>query len=110
MVVFVVSSVAGLGAGAVLDGTAGDLTTFISIAGSLVSGVLIVRREPAKSFLALRQVRWFGFVFNAGLAVCCVTLIVGVQGTMAGVGLGTVSLGMGFSLIQKRSKPQVESP
>nr|QIZ01771.1 hypothetical protein HEP87_27080 [Streptomyces sp. S1D4-11] len=55
-----------------------------------------------KSFLSSRPVLWFLFLFNAGVAAAAGFVLDGVQGITAAAGMGLVSLGAGFGLLQSR--------
>ena len=66
---------------------------------------LLARREPIKSFLSSGPVLWFLFLFNLAAGVLAFLLVSGVQGTMAGIGLGVVGLGAGAGLVPRRKRP-----
>ncbi|MFB8180508.1 hypothetical protein ACFC8N_31595 [Streptomyces sp. NPDC055966] len=52
---------------------------------------------------------WFLFLFNGAVAAFCAVAADGVQGVMAAVGMGLVSLGAGFGLLpSRRGKAQPE--
>ncbi|NMI59471.1 hypothetical protein HEP83_29120 [Streptomyces sp. RLA2-12] len=55
-----------------------------------------------KSFLSSRPVLWFLFLFNGVVAVAAGFALDGVQGITAAAGMGLVSLGAGFGLLQSR--------
>ncbi|MFF4210216.1 hypothetical protein ACFYZE_12845 [Streptomyces sp. NPDC001796] len=64
--------------------------------------------EQTAFFLASRPVLWFLFLFNGAVAAFCAVAVDGTQGLMAAAGMGVVSLGSGFGLLQKRGRPQPE--
>lgn len=99
---FLVGLSATVAFGAVLDGTQKDVATYGGIALSLVAGSRIAKKEPIKSFLSSRPVLWFLFVFNAVVAAAAGFALDGVQGITAAAGMGLVSLGAGFGLLQSR--------
>ncbi|XES00672.1 hypothetical protein HEP87_60520 [Streptomyces sp. S1D4-11] len=99
---FLVGLSATVASGAVLDGTQKDVATYGAIALSLVAGSRIAKKEPIKSFLSSRPVLWFLFLFNAGVAAAAGFVLDGVQGITAAAGMGLVSLGAGFGLLQSR--------
>lgn len=76
-----------------------------TIAGSLVAlvtGVVVMRREPVKSFLVTRPALWFLFLFNLVAALCAGVCLRGPQGVMACVGMGAVAIWAGFGLLKRR--------
>lgn len=88
--------------GAVLDGTQKDVATYGGIALSLLAGSRIAKKDPIKSFLSSRPVLWFLFLFNGVVAAAAGFALDGVQGITAAAGMGLVSLGAGFGLLQSR--------
>ncbi|MFF2512358.1 hypothetical protein [Streptomyces sp. NPDC058086] len=99
---FLVGLSATVASGAVLDGTQKDVATYGGIALSLVAGSRIAKKEPIKSFLSSRPVLWFLFLFNGVVAAAAGFALDGVQGITAAAGMGLVSLGAGFGLLQSR--------
>ncbi|MFD8213735.1 hypothetical protein ACFV2U_08425 [Streptomyces sp. NPDC059697] len=99
---FLVGLSATVASGAVLDGTRKDVATYGGIALSLVAGSRIAKKEPIKSFLSSRPVLWFLFLFNGVVAGAAGFVLDGVQGITAAAGMGLVSLGAGFGLLQSR--------
>jgi hypothetical protein len=85
-----------------LHGTHQHLATYGGIALSLVTGSVVMRKEPLKSWLATRPVLWFLFLFNLAVAVVALIAVHGAQGIMAAVGMGVVSLGAGAGLLRGR--------
>ena len=77
------------------------LLTLAGVGLSLITGSLVTRREPLKSWLRTRPVLWFLFLFNLGAAVTVTFLMHGTQGIMAAVGLGVVALGAGAGLLRR---------
>ncbi|WP_329366557.1 hypothetical protein [Streptomyces sp. NBC_01483] len=55
-----------------------------------------------KSLLSSRPVLWFLFLFNGVVATAAGCALDGVQGITAAAGMGLVSLGAGFGLLQSR--------
>jgi hypothetical protein len=76
------------------------LVTLAGVGLSLVTGSLVARREPLRSWLRTRPVLWFLFLFNLGVALAVSFLVHGTQGIMAAVGLGVVALGAGVGLLR----------
>ncbi|WP_306215401.1 hypothetical protein [Actinoplanes sp. RD1] len=101
---FVVGLVCCFAAGNVPDGPPRDLATYGGPALSLVTGTLIARKEPIKTFLGTGPVLWFLFLFNLAAAVTVLLLLDGVTGISAAAGLGLVSLGAGGSLLLRRRR------
>ncbi|MGW3982611.1 hypothetical protein [Streptomyces mirabilis] len=99
---FLVGLSATVASGAVLDGTQKDVATYGGIALSLLAGSRIAKKDPIKSFLSSRPVLWFLFLFNGVVAAAAGFALDGVQGITAAVGMGLVSLGAGFGLLQSR--------
>ncbi|GHD79036.1 hypothetical protein GCM10010317_099180 [Streptomyces mirabilis] len=99
---FLVGLSATVASGAVLDGTQKDVATYCGIALSLVAGSRIAKKDPIKSFLSSRPVLWFLFLFNGVVAAAAGFALDGVQGITAAAGMGLVSLGAGFGLLQSR--------
>ncbi|MFD7001944.1 hypothetical protein ACFWA5_38255 [Streptomyces mirabilis] len=99
---FLVGLSATVASGAVLDGTQKDVATYGGIALSLVAGSRIAKKDPIKSFLSSRPVLWFLFLFNGVVAAAAGLALDGVQGITAAAGMGLVSLGAGFGLLQSR--------
>jgi hypothetical protein len=81
------------------------LVTLAGVGLSLVTGSLVMRREPLRSWLRTRPVLWFLFLFNLGVALTVSFLVHGTQGIMAAVGLGVVALGAGVGLLRRRPQP-----
>jgi hypothetical protein len=79
------------------------LVTLAGVGLSLVTGSLVMRREPLRSWLRTRPVLWFLFLFNLGVALAVSFLVHGTQGIMAAVGLGAVALGAGIGLLRRRA-------
>jgi hypothetical protein len=84
------------------DSTQQLMATLAMLVISLVSGTLLARREPVKSFLASRPVQWFLFLVNLAGGVLALLLVDGAQGLGAGIGLLAVSLGSGAGLVLRR--------
>ncbi|MFF4398801.1 hypothetical protein [Streptomyces sp. NPDC001480] len=105
--VFLAGLASCVASGAVFDGGTKNLATYGGIALSLLAGSRIARKEPI-SFLASRPVLWFLFLLNGTVAAFCALAVDGTQGIMAAVGMGVVSLGAGFGLLQKRGASQPE--
>ncbi|MFF4731034.1 hypothetical protein ACFY3M_38050 [Streptomyces mirabilis] len=99
---FLVGLSATVASGAVLDGTQKNVATYGGIALSLVAGSRIAKKDPIKSFLSSRPVLWFLFLFNGVVATAAGFALDGVQGITATAGMGLVSLGAGFGLLQSR--------
>ncbi|MET7895656.1 hypothetical protein [Streptomyces mirabilis] len=99
---FLVGLSATVASGAVLDGTQKDVATYGGIALSLVAGSRIAKKDPIKSFLSSPPVLWFLFLFNGVVAAVAAFALDGVQGITAAAGMGLVSLGAGFGLLQSR--------
>ncbi|MFE2491578.1 hypothetical protein ACFXGR_52105 [Streptomyces mirabilis] len=99
---FLVGLSATVASGAVLDGTQKDVATYGGIALSLLAGSRIAKKDPIKSFLSSRPVLWFLFLFNGVVAAAAGFALDGVQGITAAAGMGLVSLGAGFGLLQSR--------
>ncbi|MET7780150.1 hypothetical protein ABZU94_34120 [Streptomyces mirabilis] len=99
---FLVGLSATVASGAVLDGTQKDVATYSGIALSLVAGSRIAKKDPIKSFLSSPPVLWFLFLFNGVVAAVAAFALDGVQGITAAAGMGLVSLGAGFGLLQSR--------
>ncbi|MFF3575435.1 hypothetical protein [Streptomyces mirabilis] len=99
---FLVGLSAIVASGAVLDGTQKDVATYGGIALSLVAGSRIAKKDPIKSFLSSPPVLWFLFLFNGVVAAVAAFALDGVQGITAAAGMGLVSLGAGFGLLQSR--------
>ncbi|MER5907664.1 hypothetical protein ABT150_47835 [Streptomyces mirabilis] len=99
---FLVGLSATVASGAVLDGTQKDVATYGGIALSLVAGSRIAKKDPIKSFLSSPPVLWFLFLFNGVVAAGAAFALDGVQGITAAAGMGLVSLGAGFGLLQNR--------
>ncbi|WP_328693323.1 hypothetical protein OHA74_37920 [Streptomyces phaeochromogenes] len=59
-----------------------------------------------KALLSSKQVLWFLFLFNLGVAVAAPFVVDGSQGVMTAVGMGVVSLGAGLSLLKGRGQAQ----
>lgn len=97
---FLVGLSATVASGAVLDGTQKDVATYGGIALSLVAGSRIAKKDPIKSFLSSPPVLWFLFLFNGVVAAAAAFALDGVQGITAAAGMGLVSLGAGFGLLQ----------
>ncbi|MBX7552027.1 hypothetical protein K1Y78_29445 [Streptomyces sp. tea 10] len=53
---------------------------------------------------------WFLFLFNGAVAAFCAVPADGVQGVMAAVGMGLVSLGAGFGLLPAGAARHSPSP
>jgi hypothetical protein len=81
------------------------LVTLAGVGLSLVTGPLVMRREPLRSWLRTRPVLWFLFLFNLGVALAVSFLVHGTQGIMAAAGLGVVALGAGAGLLRRRPQP-----
>ncbi|MGW4994748.1 hypothetical protein ACWEQ3_45350 [Streptomyces mirabilis] len=99
---FLVGLSATVASGAVLDGTQKDVATYGGIALSLLASSRIAKKDPIKSFLSSRPVLWFLFLFNGVVAAAAGFALDGVQGITAAAGMGLVSLGAGFGLLQSR--------
>lgn len=99
---FLVGLSATVTSGAVLDGTQKNVATYGGIALSLLAGSRIAKKEPIKSFLSSRPVLWFPFLFNGVVAAVAGFALDGVQGITSAAGMGLVSLGAGFGLLQRR--------
>ncbi|KAF5996185.1 hypothetical protein [Streptomyces sp. WAC00263] len=99
---FLVGLSATVASGSVLDGTQKDVATYGGIALSLLAGSRIAKKDPIKSFLSSRPVLWFLFLFNGVVAAAAGFALDGVQGITAAAGMGLVSLGAGFGLLQSR--------
>ncbi|MCX4610219.1 hypothetical protein [Streptomyces mirabilis] len=99
---FLVGLSATVASGSVLDGTQKDVATYGGITLSLLAGSRIAKKDPIKSFLSSRPVLWFLFLFNGVVAVAAGFALDGVQGITAAAGMGLVSLGAGFGLLQSR--------
>ncbi|MFF2129511.1 hypothetical protein ACFVW1_29885 [Streptomyces olivochromogenes] len=106
---FLVGLSATVASGAVLDGTQKDVATYGGIALSLVAGSRIAKKDPIKSFLSSRPVLWFLFLFNGVVAAAAGLALDGVQGITAAAGMGLVSLGAGFGLLQSRGTRGIET-
>ncbi|MFE2682230.1 hypothetical protein [Streptomyces mirabilis] len=76
--------------------------TYGGIALSLVAGSRIAKKDPIKSFLSSPPVLWFLFLFNGVVAAAAGFARDGVQRITAAAGMGLVSLGAGFGLLQSR--------
>ncbi|MEV6348160.1 hypothetical protein [Actinoplanes sp. NPDC051851] len=102
---FLVAIGACLGSGFVPEGPSQTLATYGGLVLSLITGTLIARREPVKSFLGTRPVMWFLFLFNLSAAAVVLVLVDGVTGISAAAGLGLVGLGAGGGLVARARKP-----
>lgn len=96
---------AGMGAGAVLDGTRENVATIAGSLVALVTGSRIARKPKIKSFLSKPGTLWFLFLFNGGAAVAMYLTMDGVKGILAAAAMGLVSLGAAGGLVASRRKP-----
>jgi hypothetical protein len=107
--VFIASLVGTLFGGRLLNADADaaqkHLVSVGAIVLSLVAGSLLARREPLKSVLASRKVQWFLFLFNGAVAVAAYHYVGGAKGIGAAVGMGLVSLGSGWGLLNRPRRP-----
>ncbi|MCX4091039.1 hypothetical protein [Nocardia sp. alder85J] len=88
---FVAGLVACLGSGAVPHGPMHDVLTYAGAGLSLVTGPLVARVEPVKSWLAARPVLWFLCLFNGAAAGFAALFLHGMQAITAAAGMGVVS-------------------
>ena len=86
-----------------LHGDSAHAATIGGIAVSMITGTLLARKEPLKSWLSARPVLWFLFLFNAAVAVGAGLFVHGGQGIGTAVGMGLVSLGAGSGLLRSRT-------
>ncbi|MFJ9622988.1 hypothetical protein [Streptomyces sp. NPDC101181] len=100
---FAVGPAAALGSGLVLDGPAKNWSTGGGVVLSLLTGLLLGRREPVKTFLSTRPVLWFLFVFNTAVAFAAPFLVNGPQGVATAIGMGAVALGAYLGLQRERT-------
>ncbi|MFF0817158.1 hypothetical protein ACFYVR_18660 [Rhodococcus sp. NPDC003318] len=84
------------------DGTTLTAVKVGSILSSLLTGFLLARLEPVKSFLQRRSVQLFLFGFNAVAAVGAYLLLTGSDQIGAVIGLGSVSLMAAVGLVRTR--------
>ncbi|WP_019929764.1 hypothetical protein [Nocardia sp. BMG111209] len=91
-----------LGSGFVLPDPYQHIATYAGTAVSLVTGPLVMREEPLRSWLAARPTLWFLFLFNLVVAVCAGIFLHGPEGIAAAAGMGVVSLGAGIGLLRSR--------
>ncbi|MER6122110.1 hypothetical protein ABT173_05340 [Streptomyces sp. NPDC001795] len=96
---FVAGLAAGAASGLLLDGTQKSVATYAGIAVALLTGTRIAQKPKIKAFLSTRPVLWFLFLFNGSVAAICYFAVDGVQGIMAAVSMGLVSLGAGGGLL-----------
>lgn len=94
---------AGMGAGAVLDGTRENVATIAGSVVALVTGSRIARKPKIKSFLSKPGTLWF--LFNGGAAVAMYLTMDGVKGILATAAMGLVPLGAAGGLVASRRKP-----
>ncbi|WP_216895984.1 hypothetical protein [Nocardia alni] len=95
---FVAGLIACLGSGFVLHGDPQQVTTYSGTALALVTGPLVMRKEPIRTWLSARPTLWFLFLFNLLVAVCAGLFVDGPQSILAAAGMGVVALGAGIGL------------
>ncbi|WP_306209184.1 hypothetical protein [Actinoplanes sp. RD1] len=102
---FVVGIANCIGSSFVFDGLFQTIATYGGLVVSLITGTLIARNEPVKSFLGTKPVMWFLFLFNLAAAIIVLITVDGVPGISATAGLGLVSLGAGSGLLLSARRP-----
>ncbi|MGW1289989.1 hypothetical protein ACWD4N_41835 [Streptomyces sp. NPDC002586] len=101
---FAAGLAAGMGAGAVFDGTEKNAAMSDGIAVSLVTGSRIAKKPRIKAFLSTRPVLWFLFLFSGAVAaVSCFTMD-GAKGIATAAAMGLVALGAAGGLVASRRR------
>ncbi|MER8073047.1 hypothetical protein ABTZ59_32740 [Streptomyces sp. NPDC094034] len=103
ILLFTAGLAAAVGSGVVLDGAVKNWCTAGGVALSLLTGLLLGRREPVTSFLSARPVLWFLFFFNTAAAFAAASLVSGARGVGTAVGMGVVAAGAYLGLQRDRT-------